>query len=85
MTACWIAAIATPEKGKHMAKQYRLTLGEQTDLTLNRIAQEENNTVSEVLRNAVNTYAMLRSYQHVYVKAPNGQDGRLIVKRIAIP
>lgn len=69
-----------------MAKQYRLTLGEQTDLTLNRIATEQNTTVSEVLRNAVNTYAMLHQYPHVFVQAPSLNNSKvLVVKKIALP
>jgi hypothetical protein len=72
------------QERKHMAKQYRLTLGDQADRTLNHIAYEEDTTVSEIMRRAVNVYAALHNYEGVYVKESR-QDNKFVIKRIELP
>lgn len=70
-----------------MAKQYRLTLGEQADLTLNRLATENGQSVSEIMRNAINTYATLKRRSedgYVFVRR-HGADGQIAVTKIALP
>lgn len=66
--------------------EYKLTLGSQADLTLNRIAEQEHCNVSDVLVRAVNTYATLLRYREsgVFVRERNAA-GTLVVKRIAVP
>lgn len=68
--------------------RYTLTIGEQADLALHRLALELNQKEVDVLRNAINTYATLRRNSddgYVWVKARNQKTGNLGIRRIALP
>lgn len=69
-----------------MPQTYKLTMGEQADITLNRLATERHTTVGEILRNAINTYATLHTHRadEIFVRYRN-EEGSLIIKRIVIP
>lgn len=65
---------------------YKLTLGSDADLALNRMAQEQGCTVADVLVKAINTYATVKRRAddgRVWVK--ERVDGELKVRSIAIP
>lgn len=67
--------------------EYKLTLGDRDDLTLNRLANELGVPVSQVLIAAINTYATLKRNAQddtVYFRHKHN-NGRLIVKRLVIP
>lgn len=71
---------------KDATNEYKLTLGEQADLNLNRLAAELGCTVSDVLRNAINTYATVkRRSDDGYVWVKEVRNGKLVIVKVAIP
>jgi hypothetical protein len=71
---------------KEATNEYKLTLGEQADLNLNRLAAEQNCTVGDILRNAINTYATVkRRASDGYVWVHERRNGKLVIVKIAIP
>jgi hypothetical protein len=66
--------------------RYSLSIGEQADLNLHRLAQELHLSEVDVLRNAINTYATVkRRTSDGYVWVHERRDGKLCVVKVAIP
>jgi hypothetical protein len=66
--------------------RYTLSVTEQADLNLHRLAQELNISEVDVLRHAINTYATLKlrsSDGYVWVK--ERKHDKLIITKVAIP
>lgn len=71
------------------AHTYKLTLGSQSDLVLNRLAAQHNTTCADILVRAINTYATLSKYPAVYVQLPANDNSTppdaTGLRRIALP
>jgi hypothetical protein len=72
--------------------RYTLSVSEEADINLHRLASELGIKEVDVLRNAINTYATLKrlsSNGYVFVQAvpdPTSRDTqRLVVKKVALP
>lgn len=77
---------ALVEKEHNTVPDYLLSVGEQADINLHRLALRLGISEADVLRNAINTYATLKNNQHeeVFVRTRNAQ-GVLVVKRVVLP
>jgi hypothetical protein len=66
--------------------RYTLSVTEQADLNLHRLAQELNIPEVDVLRHAINTYATIkRRSTDGYVWVHERRNGKLIITKVAIP
>jgi hypothetical protein len=66
--------------------RYTLSVTEQADLNLHRLAQELDIPEVDVLRHAINTYATIkRRSSDGYVWVHERRNGKLIITKVAIP
>jgi hypothetical protein len=72
--------------GVHTVPRYTLSVTEQADLNLHRLASDLGIPEVEVLRHAINTYATIkRRSSDGYVWVKEQRHGKLIITKVAIP